>query len=142
MLENDGISTAVFDARFLKPLDSELIPHLARNCSKVVTIEENALMGGFGSAVLELMERADFRIAIVDFHRTNYFGSAALGLLVEMRKQLRKCNGGMVLCGISDNELEILRVTGLEAMWPICTSRENALRMLRGSGGLSELTAH
>lgn len=57
MLEKEGISAAVLDARFLKPLDNELILHFARNCGRLVTIEENALMGGFGSAVLELLEQ-------------------------------------------------------------------------------------
>jgi 1-deoxy-D-xylulose-5-phosphate synthase len=46
----------VADARFAKPLDEELIERLAADHELVVTIEENVLAGGFGSAVLEHLE--------------------------------------------------------------------------------------
>ena len=59
-LEKDGIKAAVFDARFLKPLDRKQIMQLARKCGKLVTIEENVLPGGFGSAVQELLEQESF----------------------------------------------------------------------------------
>lgn len=51
-----GISAAVIDARFVKPLDGELIATWARKCRQVITVEENNLAGGFGSAVAELLE--------------------------------------------------------------------------------------
>jgi 1-deoxy-D-xylulose-5-phosphate synthase len=56
MLRGKGIRAAVVNARFIKPLDRELILLWARRCGCVVTIEENALQGGFGSAILELLE--------------------------------------------------------------------------------------
>ena len=56
LLEAEGISAAVADARFIKPLDVSLILDLAGRCGGLVTIEENALEGGFGSAVLELLQ--------------------------------------------------------------------------------------
>ncbi|MBI2355478.1 MAG: 1-deoxy-D-xylulose-5-phosphate synthase [Deltaproteobacteria bacterium] len=49
-----GINASVVNARFVKPLDAELIVSVARKTGRVVTVEENALQGGFGSAVLEL----------------------------------------------------------------------------------------
>jgi 1-deoxy-D-xylulose-5-phosphate synthase len=57
-LSLSGIECAVVDARFVKPLDRELIPGLAQASRRVVSIEENALAGGFGSGVLELLEEA------------------------------------------------------------------------------------
>jgi 1-deoxy-D-xylulose-5-phosphate synthase len=54
LLENDGIMATVVNARFVKPLDRELILSLAKECGVLVTVEENALQGGFGSAVMEL----------------------------------------------------------------------------------------
>jgi 1-deoxy-D-xylulose-5-phosphate synthase len=58
-LARDGISAAVVDARFVKPLDAALFSALARRLGIVVTVEDHALAGGFGSAVLEtLAERA------------------------------------------------------------------------------------
>lgn len=55
VLEQEGLSLAVIDARFLVPLDRELICAEARRTGLVFTLEENVLAGGFGSAVLELL---------------------------------------------------------------------------------------
>ncbi|RIK86184.1 MAG: 1-deoxy-D-xylulose-5-phosphate synthase [Planctomycetota bacterium] len=52
-LRDEGLEVGVINARFLKPLDAEVIVAAVRDCPWVVTIEEAALMGGFGSAVLE-----------------------------------------------------------------------------------------
>ncbi len=57
-LAADGISAAVLNARFAKPLDAERILELARRAGAVVTVEEHAGMGGFGSAVLEALAEA------------------------------------------------------------------------------------
>jgi 1-deoxy-D-xylulose-5-phosphate synthase len=51
-----GVSAAVINPRFVKPLDRTLISDAARRTGRVVTIEEHMLAGGFGSAVLELFE--------------------------------------------------------------------------------------
>jgi 1-deoxy-D-xylulose-5-phosphate synthase len=54
LLAEEGINVGVINARFAKPLDSDTILRAMRECGFVVTVEEGALMGGFGSAVLEL----------------------------------------------------------------------------------------
>jgi 1-deoxy-D-xylulose-5-phosphate synthase len=59
ILENEGFSSAVVNARFAKPLDSELILKLARKTHRIITVEENTIGGGFGSAVLKLLNRSD-----------------------------------------------------------------------------------
>ncbi len=53
--QEEGIGVALFDARFVNPLDKEAILGLARANRSLVTVEENARKGGFGSAVLELL---------------------------------------------------------------------------------------
>ncbi|MCT7970623.1 1-deoxy-D-xylulose-5-phosphate synthase [Laspinema olomoucense] len=53
ILNEHGIAATVVNARFVKPLDTELILPLAQRIGKVVTMEEGCLMGGFGSAVAE-----------------------------------------------------------------------------------------
>ncbi|PYS97785.1 MAG: 1-deoxy-D-xylulose-5-phosphate synthase [Acidobacteria bacterium] len=55
-LKSDGIEATVVNARFVKPLDEATILDLARSHSLLVTVEEAYLAGGFGSAVLELLE--------------------------------------------------------------------------------------
>jgi 1-deoxy-D-xylulose-5-phosphate synthase len=54
-LEGLGVRVGVINARFIKPLDGELILSVARSCGRIMTVEENLLQGGFGSAVLELL---------------------------------------------------------------------------------------
>lgn len=53
ILSEHGVAATVVNARFVKPLDTELILPLAQRIGQVVTMEEGCLMGGFGSAVLE-----------------------------------------------------------------------------------------
>ena len=55
-LRKKGISAAVIDARFVKPLDAELICPAVHRIGRVLTVEENLLAGGFGSAILEMLE--------------------------------------------------------------------------------------
>ncbi len=54
-LEEYGIDAAVINPRFIKPLDQELIAHWAAHCGSIITIEDNAAMGGFGSAVVSML---------------------------------------------------------------------------------------
>jgi 1-deoxy-D-xylulose-5-phosphate synthase len=58
ILADHDLRPTVADARFAKPLDGDLVERLAREHDLVVTIEENVLAGGFGSAVLEHLEDA------------------------------------------------------------------------------------
>lgn len=56
-LIGEGHKIALMNARFVKPLDKEMICGLARRARKIITVEENVVQGGFGSAVLELLSR-------------------------------------------------------------------------------------
>jgi len=56
-LSAEGISATVVDARFVCPLDERVITGLARSVGRIVTVEENVPMGGFGSAVSECLDR-------------------------------------------------------------------------------------
>ncbi|QLL29639.1 1-deoxy-D-xylulose-5-phosphate synthase [Thermosynechococcus sichuanensis E542] len=65
ILKEHGMSAAVINARFAKPLDTELILPLAQQIGRVVTLEEGCLMGGFGSAVLEALQEADILVPVL-----------------------------------------------------------------------------
>jgi 1-deoxy-D-xylulose-5-phosphate synthase len=56
-LEEDGLSFAVVDAKFAKPLDEEMILRFARAGRTIMTAEEGIVAGGFGSAVREFLDR-------------------------------------------------------------------------------------
>lgn len=88
ILREHGIAATVVNARFAKPLDTELIIPLAKKLGRVVTVEEGCLIGGFGSAVLEALQEQDIlvpvtRIGIPDIlveHATPDQSKAQLGL--------------------------------------------------------------
>ncbi len=61
-LEKVGIDAAVINPRFIKPLDKELITEWAQKTGKIITIEDNAREGGFGSAVLELFAKRSIQV--------------------------------------------------------------------------------
>jgi 1-deoxy-D-xylulose-5-phosphate synthase len=64
-LEHDGYSAAVINPRFIKPLDREMIETYARRVAAFVTFEDHVKMGGFGSAVLEVLEEIGSKIPVV-----------------------------------------------------------------------------
>ncbi len=65
LLASSGVQSTVVNARFLRPLDDELLHPLARRIGKVVTIEEGTLAGGFGSALTESLLDADIKPSIL-----------------------------------------------------------------------------
>jgi len=65
MLGDEGIHASVINARFCKPLDAELILEAARRCGRVVTVEDGVLQGGFGSAVLEMLQDHGCRVPVM-----------------------------------------------------------------------------
>jgi 1-deoxy-D-xylulose-5-phosphate synthase len=64
-LEADGISCAVINARFIKPLDEQMLCEYASHVRMLVTVEESMLQGGFGSAVLEYLQTAGCRVPLL-----------------------------------------------------------------------------
>lgn len=102
-LRMNGIFASVINARFVKPLDSELILSSALTTGHVLTVEENALQGGFGSAILELLSDNDLhdvkvrRIGIPDTFIEH--GSQA---------QLRK-DVGIDAAGIAAAAIELMK---------------------------------
>lgn len=88
ILSEHGIEATVINARFAKPLDTELILPLAQKIGRVVTLEEGCVMGGFGSAIAESLLDNDIlvpvmRIGVPDVlvdHATPEQSMAELGL--------------------------------------------------------------
>lgn len=88
ILSEHGIEATVVNARFAKPIDTELILPLAQQIGRVVTLEEGCLPGGFGSAIVESLMDAEIvvpvtRIGVPDIlvdHATAEESKAALGL--------------------------------------------------------------
>ncbi|RLB72191.1 MAG: 1-deoxy-D-xylulose-5-phosphate synthase [Deltaproteobacteria bacterium] len=85
-LVKQGINIAVVDARFIKPLDSELIIAQAEKVPFVITAEENSLQGGFGAAVLELLSDTGLTIPVLRVGIPDNF--VGQGTQKELRAQL------------------------------------------------------
>jgi len=65
LLAGAGLELAVVDGRFVKPLDGELLIGEALRTGRLVTVEENALQGGFGSAVAELLTERGMQVPLL-----------------------------------------------------------------------------
>ncbi len=65
LLKNRGISACIVNARFVRPLDQDLIIPLVRKLKKVVTMEEGTLVGGFGSAIVEMLNDNEINIPVL-----------------------------------------------------------------------------
>ncbi len=65
LLQEKGLRAAVINARFLRPLDEALILPMAQRIGKVVTMEEGALAGGFGAAVVETLSDHDVLVPVL-----------------------------------------------------------------------------
>ena len=67
ILKDKNINSCIVNARFVKPLDENLILPLANRIKKVVTMEEGTLIGGFGSAIVELFNDKEVNIPVYRF---------------------------------------------------------------------------
>jgi 1-deoxy-D-xylulose-5-phosphate synthase len=65
LLAHEGISAAVINPRFAKPIDRELLLQYAQHGCAIVTFEDHVLAGGFGSAVLEALNDAQLDVPVV-----------------------------------------------------------------------------
>lgn len=101
----EALDATVVDMRFIKPLDEALICELARQHALIVTVEENAIAGGAGSAVNELLLQRDFQLPVLNLglpdaflqhgHVPDMLASAGLdrdGIISAIESKLARCN--------------------------------------------------
>ena len=63
-LEGEGIHCSVINGRFVKPMDREMLLSLAQEVPKILTVEENVLIGGFGSGVMEMLSEEGITVPV------------------------------------------------------------------------------
>lgn len=81
--------------------------------------------------VLELLSGGQVKNLVMDFSRTDYYGSTALGFFLKLWKRVKGQNGKMAFCHVSEHEMEILILTHLNTLWPICKTRQEALAAVK-----------
>jgi anti-anti-sigma factor len=77
--------------------------------------------------VFELVESGRANNVVMDFSKTDYYGSTALGFFLKLWTRVTSRGGRMAFCNISAHEREILEITMLHRLWPIYSSRKEAL---------------
>lgn len=85
-LADEGIHVAVVNARWAKPLDADMILRLAKGTGHLVTVEDHVVSGGFGSAVLELLEQheiTDVKVRVIGLPDT-FVEHGAVAILREL----------------------------------------------------------
>jgi 1-deoxy-D-xylulose-5-phosphate synthase len=68
-----GINPEIVNMRFIKPLDTELLDEIASRHKKIVTLEENSIVGGFGSGVAEYFIDKNYKTDILRIGLPDYF---------------------------------------------------------------------
>lgn len=77
-------------------------------------------------SVMRLLDDKEVMNVILDFRNTDYYGSTALAFFVKLWKRVKSRGGRMAFCEVSEHEREILRLTNLDSLWPICRSLDDA----------------
>ena len=78
--------------------------------------------------VIEVLSDLSIKNLVMDFQKSDYFGSSALAFFLKLWKTIKGRNGCMALCNLSEHQLEVLNVTKLDKLWPICDSRAEAMK--------------
>ena len=76
--------------------------------------------------VLDTLEESPVKNLVLDFHKTSYYGSTALGFFVRLWKTICTRKGRMAFCHLSEHEKEILQITKLDGLWDLCETRDDA----------------
>jgi len=101
-LKNDGLNPALYDMRFAKPLDEKLLHEVFGKFDRIITVEDGAITGGFGSAVMEFMAqhnyKADIKLLGIPDHIIEH------GTLKELHKEC-----GFDANGIADAVREMMK---------------------------------
>jgi 1-deoxy-D-xylulose-5-phosphate synthase len=118
-LAEEGTSVAVVNARFVKPLDAGMFLAFAKRTGRVVTVEEHALQGGFGSAVLECFEE----------HKVSGIKTLRIGIPDQFiehgtQKELRH-KYGLDADGIYERVKEFIESSRLKAVAPVANLKMN-----------------
>jgi anti-anti-sigma factor len=83
------------------------------------------------AAAVRRLQRPEVRHVVVDFENIVYFGSTMLSAINKLWKSARQEGGRLVLCHLTPRQREVLEVTKLNTVWPMCGDREEALRLVR-----------
>lgn len=82
--------------------------------------------------LLDFLNRSASANLVIDLAHGDYLGTSMLGALVKLWKRVSQRGGRLALCNVSENVIQVLRVTKLQTVWPIYSSREQAVAAVAG----------
>lgn len=97
----------------------------------LVNMSEMEYSQSMTTEILALLNDPTIKHLVLDFQKTDYFGSTALGFFIRLHKNIKDRGGRMVLCNMSAHETEILEVTKLSDYWTIEPTRESAVSAIK-----------
>jgi anti-anti-sigma factor len=103
--------------------ETTLILHAA---GPLGSLHENEIDREMAELISLLNGKGPFAV-VIDLAHSDYLGTALLGALVKLWKRISQQKGNMAMCNVSDQVYQVLRITKLHAVWPICYTREDAL---------------
>jgi anti-anti-sigma factor len=80
--------------------------------------------------LLAQLKETGTRNVVIDFTQISYFGTTMLEAMHAIWKCVREAAGKMALCNVSQLQREVLHVAGFDTLWPICSSRQEALQVV------------
>ena len=115
-----NVTTSVFDKEL-------------RGATLIVTPLENlrelefARIEEAAEGVMHDLDAGRIKNVVLDFRKTDFYGSTALSFFVKLWKRIRSAGGKMAFCNVSPHEQEVLELTHLDRNWPICKTLIEAL---------------
>ncbi len=80
--------------------------------------------------LIDLINHSPATSLVIDLASNDFLGTAMLGAIVKIWKRVCQHGGRLALCNVSENVVEVLRITKLHTVWPIYASRDQALSAL------------
>lgn len=85
-----------------------------------------------GQAVYHLVDEQDKRILILDFERVQFLSSQAIGILLSLNKKLSALKGSrLILCGVGDRLLQLLKITRLDRVLTLKPTQKEAVNSVK-----------
>jgi anti-anti-sigma factor len=97
------------------------------------TIDEQTLDGGLRKSLLEIAEKANPPLVVVDLAQVTFFGSSFIEVMFRMWNRLQKRGGRFAICAATDHCREVLEIARLDSLWPPHATRDEAVRALLSS---------
>jgi len=101
----------------------------------VVTLEDSSLVDAYeieqlGKELNHLVDKKDRRIIVLDLSKVVHLSSAALSVLLVLRKKTEDARGALVLCGVSKDLKKLFKITSLHKIFKFADTEEDGLKML------------